>query len=160
MSHIHDLIDFTVEVFIVHKNKVLLRKHDKYKVWLSIGGHIELNEDPNEATIREVKEEVGLDIELIPTSLIPDTDKEKYEHLIVPIFMNRHKINEKHEHITLVYFAKSSSKDIQQGEKEISEDCRWFSLEDLENLEENISKTVKNYAKTAINILKEKNENK
>ncbi len=62
MPHIHEKIDFTVEVFIVYDNKVLLRKHDKYKKWLSIGGHIELDEDPNQAAIREVKEEVGLDI--------------------------------------------------------------------------------------------------
>jgi len=54
MPHIHDKIDFTVEVFIVHNNKVLLRKHDKYKIWLSVGGHIELNEDPNQAAIRDV----------------------------------------------------------------------------------------------------------
>jgi len=64
MPHIHKLIDFTVEVFIVHKHKVLLRRHDKYKKWLSIGGHIELHEDPVEAAIREVKEEVGLEVEV------------------------------------------------------------------------------------------------
>ena len=45
MPHIHDKIDFTVEVFVVYKNKVLLRKHDKYKLWLSVGGHIELEDD-------------------------------------------------------------------------------------------------------------------
>ncbi len=59
MPHIHEKIDFCVEVFIVHKNKVLLRVHDKFKFWLSIGGHIELDEDPIEAAYREVKEEVG-----------------------------------------------------------------------------------------------------
>ena len=59
MPHIHEKIDFTAEVFIVHHNRVLLRLHDKYNIWLSVGGHIELNEDPMEAAIREVKEEVG-----------------------------------------------------------------------------------------------------
>ncbi|MFK5282779.1 NUDIX domain-containing protein, partial [Lacticaseibacillus paracasei] len=62
MAHIHEKIDFTVEVFIVHKDKVLLRMHDKFKFWLSIGGHIELDEDPIQAAYREVKEEVGLDV--------------------------------------------------------------------------------------------------
>ncbi len=62
MPHIHDKIDFTVEVFIVYKDTVLLRKHNKYRYWLSVSGHIELNEDPNHAALREVKEEVGLDI--------------------------------------------------------------------------------------------------
>jgi ADP-ribose pyrophosphatase YjhB (NUDIX family) len=64
MSHIHEKIDFTVGVFVVYKDKVLLRKHDKYNLWLCVGGHIELDEDPNEAALREVKEEVGLDVTL------------------------------------------------------------------------------------------------
>lgn len=38
MPHIHEKIDFTVEVFIVYNNKVLLRKHDKYGIWLSVDG--------------------------------------------------------------------------------------------------------------------------
>ena len=33
MSHIHELIDYTVNVFIVCKNKVLLRHQDKYDFW-------------------------------------------------------------------------------------------------------------------------------
>jgi len=52
MPHIHELIDFTSEVFIIFQGKVLLRKHDKFKIWLSVGGHVELNEDPNEAAPR------------------------------------------------------------------------------------------------------------
>ena len=40
LPHIHEKIDFTVEVFIVYKNKVLLRMHDKVKKWLGPGGHI------------------------------------------------------------------------------------------------------------------------
>src|SRR3989344_4139224 len=107
MPHIHDKIDFTVEIFIVYDNKVLLRKHDKYKMWLSVGGHIELDEDSNQAAIREVKEEVGLDVELYHRGNYHLTKKEGYTELIPPQFMNRHRINETHEHITLVYFAKA-----------------------------------------------------
>ena len=58
MAHVHEKIDFTVDTFIVFNNKVLLRHHDKYDMWLPVGGHIELGEDPNEAAVREVKEEV------------------------------------------------------------------------------------------------------
>jgi 8-oxo-dGTP pyrophosphatase MutT (NUDIX family) len=68
MAHIHTKpgqVDHTVEVFVVSGGKVLLRKHDKYGIWLSVGGHIELDEDPNQAALREVKEEVGLDTELL-----------------------------------------------------------------------------------------------
>lgn len=45
MPHIHDKIDFTADVFIVHKNKVLLCMHDKYHMWLCVGGHIELTDN-------------------------------------------------------------------------------------------------------------------
>ena len=41
MSHIHEKIDFTITVYIVYGNKVLLRHHDKYDFWLGVGGHIE-----------------------------------------------------------------------------------------------------------------------
>ena len=57
MPHIHDLIDFIVDAYIVHNNSVLLILHKKLKIWLPIGGHIELNEDPDEALMREIKEE-------------------------------------------------------------------------------------------------------
>ena len=59
MPHIHEKIDYCVEVFIVYKNKILLRMHDKLGIWLSVGGHIELDEDPVEAAIREGREGVG-----------------------------------------------------------------------------------------------------
>jgi 8-oxo-dGTP pyrophosphatase MutT (NUDIX family) len=150
MPHIHYAMDKTVEVFVVHKQKVLLRKHDKYGIWLSVGGHIELSEDPNEAALREVREEVGLDVDLVPTSYVLETDKEKYKHLVVPAFMNRHNINSTHEHVTLVYFAKSDSDLIEEGESEKSKGCKWFDLSDLENLKEGITDTVKSYAKSAI----------
>jgi 8-oxo-dGTP pyrophosphatase MutT (NUDIX family) len=112
MPHIHEKIDFTVEVFVVHKNKVLLRKHDKYHIWLSVGGHIELDEDPIQAAIREVKEEVGLDIELFGDTDTLDANRDEYQELLPPQFLNRHRINENHEHITLVYFATSKTDQI------------------------------------------------
>lgn len=65
MPHIHDLIDFIVNIFIVYENKVLLIYHKQLNKWLSIGGHIELNEDPEEALFREVREECGLEIRVL-----------------------------------------------------------------------------------------------
>ncbi|MEK7559531.1 MAG: NUDIX domain-containing protein [Patescibacteria group bacterium] len=131
MPHIHDKIDFTVEVFIVFRNKVLLRKHDKLKIWLSVGGHIELNEDPNEAAIREAKEEVGLDVKL-DDSLMEFRQENETKELIPPYFLNRHKISGNHEHITLVYFATSNTDKISETiENEKSEDCGWFAKEEI-----------------------------
>ena len=49
MPHIHALYDFVITVFIVHEDKVLLVNHPKYDKWIPMGGHIELNEDPETA---------------------------------------------------------------------------------------------------------------
>src|SRR5687767_9813032 len=56
MAHIHEKIDFTVAVFIVQDARVLLVHHRKLNKWLPIGGHIELEEDPEQAALREAQE--------------------------------------------------------------------------------------------------------
>lgn len=153
MPHFHDQIDFTVEVFIVYKDKVLLRKHDKYNMWLSVGGHIEQDENPNQAALREVKEEVGLDVKL-DDSLKPNTmDSEDYHELIPPYFMNRHRISPTHEHVTFTYFATSDTDQLnqtQEGEK--SENCQWFTKEELGNLPD-LGEDIKYYALKALEVL-------
>ncbi len=139
MPHIHEKIDFTAEVFIVHKNKVLLRMHDKYKIWLSVGGHIELDEDPNEAAIREVKEEVGLDIKIVGDAQGPlhgVKENRGYKYLIPPRYLGRHPASDTHEHIAFVYFATSDTDKILDSlsDHEKSE-TRWVSKEELGSME-------------------------
>ena len=150
MPHIHEKIDFTVEVFVIHHNKVLLRKHDIYKIWLSVGGHIELNEDPNQAAIREVKEEVGLDITLVGKAQEFPNEIEGYQELIPPNFLNRHTISDAHEHITFVYFAITKNKNITQGAHEVSDECRWFLKEELDDPQYGVRDSIKFYAKSAL----------
>ena len=155
MPHIHEKIDFTVEVFIVYKNTVLLRKHDKYNIWLSVGGHIELDEDPNHAAIREVKEEVGLDIELYNPFHYEMEQSSTYHELIPPFFLNRHTIHEAHQHITLTYFAKAPTNEIHQiTAEEKSNELRWFTEEDLKQ-KKDLSQHVRMYAQKALEELQE-----
>jgi len=153
MPHIHEKIDFTVEIFVVYKNTVLLRKHDKYKFWLSVGGHVELDEDPNQAAVREVKEETGLDVELI--GIIPNFRKEpeNYRELLAPRFLNRHKINDSHEHVTMTYFAKAETDKVLQGTKETSDELRWFTKEKLDDPVYGVRESIKHYAKGALEEL-------
>ena len=132
MPHIHEKVDFTVEVFIVHKDKVLLRKHDKYGIWLSVGGHIELDEDPVQAALREVKEEVGLDIELIDSRGYTQAEKD-FRELIPPVSMNRHRVSDTHEHVTLVYFARSTSDKVTPEKP--TDQWKWCAVEDIDKLD-------------------------
>ncbi|MEK7571797.1 MAG: NUDIX domain-containing protein [Patescibacteria group bacterium] len=147
MPHLHDKIDFTVEVFIVFRNKVLLRRHDKFGIWLSVGGHIEPDEDPNQAAIREVKEEVGLDITLDDTRKL---QKENPHELIPPYFLSRHHVTPTHEHITFIYFARTTSDKITQTMlKEQSDEIRWFTKKEL-LVDTEILSEIKNYALAAL----------
>lgn len=155
MPHIHKKIDFTAEVFVVHRDKVLLRKHDKYNMWLSVGGHIELNEDPNEAAIREVKEEVGLDVTLADDLRPFKKDTAEYHELTPPKYMNRHLVSDGHEHITLIYFGRSftDAAVIPDGHEK-SDDIKWFTREELEKNIEGIEETIRFYALRALEELK------
>ncbi len=155
MAHIHEKIDFTAEVFIVHKGKVLLRMHDKYKIWLSVGGHIELDEDPNQAAIREVKEEVGLDVKLWDPRTRDRSDG-FFRDLIPPVAMGRHAAlhpsSTQHEHVVMVFFATSESAHVQvhhAGDR--SDEWKWLSAEELEELD--LTDNVRAYARWALEVL-------
>ncbi len=159
MPHIHEKLDFCAETFIVNDNKVLLRIHDKLKLWLSIGGHIELDEDPAEAAIREVKEEVGLDIEIYNKHALCKENWTGSKEVIPPLFINRHKINDKHEHVAFIYAATLKNNNdynkIIQQETEKSDGIKWFTLEEIENNPQ-IYPEIKYYSKKILELLSNK----
>ena len=147
MPHIHEAIDFIVNVYIVYENKVLLIFHKKLEKWLPIGGHIELNEDPEEALFREVKEECGLEIEVLSDK--PKLESKGTKFLYTPAFLDIHDITDIHKHVGLYYFAKATSDKFKLNKEEHT-DIRWFSKEDLEKPEFNLSPAVKFYAEKAL----------
>lgn len=154
MPHIHEKVDFTVEVFVVYGNKILLRKHDKYKIWLSVGGHIELDEDPNEAAIREVKEEVGLDIALADDPLPFRHQSDTYCELIPPKFLNKNKISDTHWHVTMTYFATAATDEVKESaDTEVSDGCRWFTREELDDPRYGVKSHIGYYARQALDEL-------
>ena len=156
MPHIHEKIDFCAEVFVVFKNKVLLRKHDKYKMWLSVGGHVELDEDPNTAAVREVKEEVGLDVELYAEAGRQQPFEGGNERsLIPPYFLISHQVNEQHSHTVFIYFARTKTDQLQLSESEITEECHWFSKEELVENKYGIIAEVQFRALKALEVLSE-----
>jgi 8-oxo-dGTP pyrophosphatase MutT (NUDIX family) len=163
MAHIHEKIDFTVAIFVVHDGKILLIHHRKLGKWLPLGGHIELDEDPEQAALREAKEESGLDVELLGER--PPTTSPGTRALIAPRFLDIHRINETHEHIGLIYWARpkvvarasrpcDSATHAQDARATLAtaehHDIRWCSLEDLEKLSPPMTDAVKWYCRKAI----------
>ncbi len=138
MAHLHYALDLCIEAFIVNDGAVLLRLHDKYNMWAGPGGHIDPNEDPNEAVLREAMEETGLAIKLIDPTNFEKKDTEHNWELVPPMFINRHHINEHHDHSALVFAATSDSRDINPGPGEDPnvEFC-WVSAAELEDMHQN-----------------------
>ncbi len=153
MAHINERIDHCVEVFIVHDEKVLLRWHDKYSIWLSIGGHIDPGEDLIEAAHREVKEEVGLPIEIIEASAQQFSDGG--ELLPQPRYVYSHMVNETHRHVAFVYFARTNDATIKSAEFEHEQntECRWCSREDIEAMKGELKENVYYFATEALKAL-------
>jgi 8-oxo-dGTP pyrophosphatase MutT (NUDIX family) len=150
VPHIHEKIDFTVAVYVVHKNKVLLRLHDKYKVWCGVGGHIELNENPNQAAVREVKEEVGLSVVLVGRSARPGKKVEVFDELLPPSFMNIHFVSATHQHMDMIYFAKTKSNEVKPTGNDLSNEWRRLTQEDLEQNDLGLNEVVRFYALEAL----------
>ena len=147
MAHIHEKIDFTVAIFVVHDGKILLIHHRKLDKWLPLGGHIELDEDPEQAALREAREESGLDVELLGER--PPTTSPGTRALIAPRFLDIHRISDTHEHIGLIYWAKPKNGKVQLATAE-HHDIRWCSGEDLERLSPPMTSAVKWYCRKAI----------
>jgi len=147
MAHLHEKIDFTVAILVVKDGKVLMILHRNLKKWLPLGGHIELDEEPEIAALREAKEESGLDVELLGER--PPTSGPGVRALIAPRFMDIHRINETHEHIGLIYFARPTGGALSLAEEE-HHDIRWCSAEELDQLQPTISDSVKWYCLKAI----------
>lgn len=150
MSHINELIDFTVVIYIVKNNEVLLINHKKLKKWLPLGGHIELDEDPEEAAIREAKEESGFDIEIVAEK--PEIKDEFNKLLFRPEYLDIHKVGGQHRHVGIVYFARVKGGDMKLAETEHN-NIGWFSQKDLESKELNLGPAIKFYAKKALEKL-------
>jgi 8-oxo-dGTP pyrophosphatase MutT (NUDIX family) len=164
MAHIHERIDFTVAIFVVHDEKILLIHHRKLDKWLPLGGHIELDEDPEQAALREAKEESGLDVELLGER--PPTTSPGTRALIAPRFLDIHRISETHEHIGMIYWARpkivAQASSLCGSETHRQDACattlaaaehhdiRWCSAGELDKLEPPMSGAVKWYCRAAI----------
>ncbi|PJF33644.1 MAG: hypothetical protein CUN57_01605, partial [Phototrophicales bacterium] len=117
MVHNNYYLDLCVETFVVNRDAVLLRYHDKYEIWSTPGGHIHPAEDANEAALREIWEEVGLQVTLIGPLGWNKQDTATNTDLVPPLFVNRHKINDHHDYSAFIFVAISTAREINPQSK-------------------------------------------
>lgn len=129
---------FTATAYIIEFNKVLLLFHKKLNKWLPPGGHLEVNETPEEAVLREVKEETGLEVDLICDEqiLINQWNAKSFPRPYMCLLENipAYGKEEAHQHMDMIYLAKPRKKQNIPSTHQ-HETLRWFSLEEVEKLE-------------------------
>lgn len=141
---------FTTATFVVFNNKVLLHKHRKLGFWLPVGGHIDRDEIPEAAAMREVQEECGLNVSFYwPETGLRFADGIA-EELIRPVHILLEDINQFHQHIDFIYYAKSSSPDFVPEDPD--GEMKWISEEEIDELE--APDNVKILAKEALEVFK------
>ncbi|MEA1936963.1 MAG: NUDIX domain-containing protein [Patescibacteria group bacterium] len=142
---------FTASALITNKRKVLLVNHKKLGVWLYPGGHIESNETPDQTVIREVKEETGLDVEIIGEKNKSLADyKADVSVLYTPYTILCELIGKDHYHIDMIYLCRiiSGSNEQINYNRDESKGIGFFGKEDLENI-----KLFPNFRKLLVKVL-------
>lgn len=138
---------FTATVYVVNDGALALHHHDRLDMWLAPGGHIDRDELPREAARREVREETGLDVDLLEpeTSVEVEAGRElpPAEHVML-FDINVHPDGEVgHQHIDFVYFAEAADRGVSPADGEASaEEWEWFTADELREFDELTTEVV------------------
>src|SRR5579872_3049161 len=100
---------FTATTFVVRDDRVLLHLHPRQQMWLPPGGHIERDELPHAAALREIEEETGLQLHLHSEAEAEELSRAMASQVIPqPAFILVEDINPFHQHIDFIYYADAS----------------------------------------------------
>ena len=98
---------FTATGFVVQSSRTLLHWHKRLQQWLPPGGHIEPDEDPVQAVLREIREETGATAEIIPSvPVLPFTDPDQLQPPYTILVEDIPEPGGTHQHIDLIYFCR------------------------------------------------------
>lgn len=145
--------DLVVAGYIYDKGKVLLIHHKKLDLWLPVGGHIKENETPDDALLREIKEEIGIDVEILKNNSFSGNGN-VMKNLAIPFNVNVHSVGD-HNHCCFFYVCKTvNGNKININHNELK-DFEWFTKEHLS--QNRIPADVREMALKGFEILKAKN---
>ncbi len=113
---------------------MLLVHHNKLGQWLYPGGHVDPDEDPAQAAVREVAEETGIAAVVIgePAFTHPAVRSHAAPWAIIEMDVNDAKVGA-HRHIDLVYVCRASGGELAAQVEEVA-GVRWVPVADLAGL--------------------------
>lgn len=130
---------FVASVYIFAEQRVLLIYHRKLQKWFAAGGHLDPNELPSEAAIREAIEETGIEVELLSDEHVwvecwnAKSIPRPFLCLLeeIPAFGDQ----PAHQHVDNIYIGRAVG-----GEEKINhsetEGLRWFTWDEIQALED------------------------
>lgn len=121
---------YCASAFIInpYDKKILLVKHADYDKWLQPGGHIEPNEIPEDAAVREVYEETGIKIKLLGERFPREED------FIRPLGVQCNRKKDGNRFIDIIYAAVPNNPNEELKINEESIEAGWFSRNELERI--------------------------
>jgi 8-oxo-dGTP pyrophosphatase MutT (NUDIX family) len=119
-------------------DEILLVYHRKLDVWLPPGGHIDRDETPDAAVRRELKEEVGIDVELVQTPSITTAGSVR-EELATPFYVNVHDVGD-HDHCCFFYLCTTKTRELDMAPREVR-GARWLSRDEVGELDAMLNDT-------------------
>jgi ADP-ribose pyrophosphatase YjhB (NUDIX family) len=139
---------FTATTYVVEGGALALHHHDRLDMWLSPGGHVDRDERPRETARREVREEIGLNVDLLEpeTTVSVEAGRElpPAEHVMlfdIDVYPDG---EVGHQHIDFIYFAEAENRDVApEGRDEAAADeWEWFTREELRDSDELTTEVV------------------
>jgi 8-oxo-dGTP diphosphatase len=126
---------FTASAVVLNDaDEVLLIHHNKIGLWLYPGGHVDPNETPAEAAIREVAEETGIQAQVLGE--IGFTHPAVQGHVppwtVIEMDVTDTKDGQ-HRHIDFVYVCRASSGKLIAQREEVN-DARWVPVSEIAQL--------------------------
>jgi len=150
MSAIKPQRHFVATAYVVFQKRTLLLLHRKLGLWLPPGGHIDEGELPEEAALREVYEETGLEVELVSPKRSPDPTAPGVRYLHQPNHVQLEDIPNHPQHIDLIYFCRAKSAKVHISPDE-HHAMRWYSSAELDA--PHIRDEVRDTARLAIHFV-------
>lgn len=139
----HFMKQFTVSGYVINAagDRVLLVHHRKLATWLAPGGHVDPDETPQAAVVREVFEETGIRATVRPHPGIDlGADSSKEAQLDLPTSMSYQLIPERpgepaHIHLDMAFVLDATGEETVDFAADEVHGAGWFSLADIEELD-------------------------